>query len=146
MQNQDGSFRNFMSFSREFLDEVGSEDAFGRAIWGLGYLLSNAPNDAYYQAGKVIFFKALPYFKKIKSIRSIAYMMIGIAHYLEMHSSDDRLKSELERMATDLVNHYEQNQSENWRWFEPILTYDNAILPLSLLHASGILKNKKVKE
>jgi hypothetical protein len=36
MQNADGTFRNFLSFSRNFLDEVGSEDSFGRTIWALG--------------------------------------------------------------------------------------------------------------
>ncbi|MDK2979595.1 MAG: hypothetical protein PWP52_2309, partial [Bacteroidales bacterium] len=52
MQNADGTFKNFLSFSRNFMDEVGSEDSFGRTIWALGYLLANAPNDAYYQTGK----------------------------------------------------------------------------------------------
>src|SRR5690606_16774788 len=33
MQNEDGTFRNFLSFNRSFLDEVGSEDSFARAIW-----------------------------------------------------------------------------------------------------------------
>jgi glycosyltransferase involved in cell wall biosynthesis len=58
MQNKDGTFRNFMSFNRNFLDEVGSEDSFGRTIWALGYLLYNPPNDAYYQTGKTNFFNA----------------------------------------------------------------------------------------
>jgi hypothetical protein len=64
MQNADGTFRNFLSFSRNFLDEVGSEDSFGRTIWALGYLLGNAPNDAYYQTGKLMFFNAAPNFEK----------------------------------------------------------------------------------
>src|SRR3989339_809935 len=72
MQNKDGTFRNFLSFSRNFLDEVGSEDSFGRTIWALGYLLANAPNDAYYRTGKLIFFDASPNFEKLKSIRGIA--------------------------------------------------------------------------
>jgi glycosyltransferase involved in cell wall biosynthesis len=40
MQTEDGNFRNFLSFSREYLDEVGSEDSFGRTIWALGHLIS----------------------------------------------------------------------------------------------------------
>src|SRR5690606_11951602 len=32
MQTEDGNFRNFLSFNREYLDEVGSEDSFGRTI------------------------------------------------------------------------------------------------------------------
>ncbi|MCK4989831.1 MAG: glycosyltransferase, partial [Bacteroidales bacterium] len=89
MQNGDGTFRNFMSFNRNFLDEVGSEDSFGRTIWALGYLLNNAPNDAYYQTGKQIFFNASPNFEKLKSIRSIANTMLGISHYLKSNPFDD---------------------------------------------------------
>ncbi|MBS1528338.1 MAG: glycosyltransferase family 4 protein, partial [Bacteroidetes bacterium] len=36
MQDDSGYFRNFLSASREYLDEKGSEDAFGRTIWALG--------------------------------------------------------------------------------------------------------------
>ena len=32
-QNEDGTFRNFMGYSRVFLGE-GSEDCFGRCLWG----------------------------------------------------------------------------------------------------------------
>ena len=69
MQNANGTFRNFLSFNRNFLDEIGSEDSFGRTIWALGYLLGNAPNDAYYQTGKLVFFNAAPNFEKLKSIQ-----------------------------------------------------------------------------
>ena len=31
-----GRFRNFMSYSRSWLDDVGSEDCQGRALWALG--------------------------------------------------------------------------------------------------------------
>lgn len=146
MQNEDGSFRNFLSFNRNFLDEVGSDDSFGRTIWALGYLLANAPKDSYYQTGKWIFFKAIPNFEKIKSIRGIAHMIIGICYYLKSHPSDDTMKQILSKLTDRLVSHYEQNHSENWKWFEVLLAYDNAILPLSLLHATQILKDKKVEE
>jgi hypothetical protein len=52
MQNKNGTFRNFLSFNRNFLDNVGSEDSFGRTIWALGYLMGNAPNDAWFQTGR----------------------------------------------------------------------------------------------
>ena len=82
MQNKDGTFRNFLSFNRNFLDEVGSEDSFGRTIWALGYLLGNAPNDAYYQTGRSVFFNASPNFEKLQSVRGIANTMVGISYYL----------------------------------------------------------------
>ncbi|HSH51354.1 MAG TPA: glycosyltransferase family 4 protein, partial [Bacteroidales bacterium] len=146
MQNTDGTFRNFLSFSRNFMDEVGSEDSFGRTIWALGYLLANAPNDAYYQTGKVIFFKAVPNFEKLKSIRSIANTMIGISYYLKSNPSDYSMTERLQKMADTLIEHYEMNKTDNWKWFESLLAYDNGILPLALLHAAEILNNDKVTQ
>ncbi len=146
MQNEDGSFRNFLSFNRNFLDEVGSEDSFGRTIWALGYLLGNAPNDAYYQTGKMVFFNAVPHFEKLKSIRSIANTMIGISYYLKTNPSDDDMTERLRTLAEILVKHYHQNQSEDWHWFESLLAYDNAMLPLALLHAAQILNDSKITD
>lgn len=146
MQNDDGMFRNFLSFSRQFLDEVGSEDSFGRTIWSLGYLLGNAPNDAYYQSGKEIFFEAAPNFEKLQSIRAIATTIIGISYYLRSNPQDEGMTERLRAMAYKLVNEYKQHRSEDWHWFESILAYDNAMLPLSLLHAAGILNDDIISE
>jgi len=144
MQNSDGTFRNFLSFSRNFLDEVGSEDSFGRTIWALGYLLGNAPNDAYYQTGKLVFFNAAPNFEKLKSIRSIANTMIGISYYLRSNPSDDTMTERLRNLANILIRHYDENKTIEWKWFESLLAYDNGILPLALLHSSEILNDEKI--
>ncbi|HSF52344.1 MAG TPA: glycosyltransferase family 4 protein [Algoriphagus sp.] len=146
MQNKDGTFRNFLSFSRQFLDEVGSEDSFGRTIWALGYLLANAPNDAYYQTGRLVFFDAAPNFEKIKSIRGIANTMLGICYYLKTNPSDDGMTEILKRLTGVLVQHYEDNSSEKWPWFESLFAYDNGILPLAMLHAAELLKDEKVTQ
>ncbi len=144
MQNADGTFRNFLSFSRNFLDEVGSEDSFGRTIWALGYLLANAPNDAYYQTGKLVFFNASPNFEKLKSIRSIANTMIGISYYLKSNPSDDSMTERLRNLAHTLIRHYKENETSDWKWFEALLAYDNGILPLALLHSAEILNDTKI--
>lgn len=146
MQNEDGSFRNFLSFDRKFMDKVGSEDAFGRAIWALGYLMANAPKDTYYQVGKIVFQKAVSHLHKIKSPRAMAYTMIGVSYYLKLHTADDHLKQELGRMAYLLIVHYKQNQTKDWKWYEPFLAYDNAILPLAMLHAGATLNDKEITQ
>lgn len=146
MQNPDGSFRNFLSFSRNFLDERGSEDSFGRTIWALGYLLGNAPNDAYYQTGRLIFFNAAPNFEKLTSIRGIANTMIGISYYLKSNPSDDSMTERLRNLTNGLIKHYEENQSAGWNWFESLLAYDNGILPLALLHSAEILNDEKITQ
>jgi glycosyltransferase involved in cell wall biosynthesis len=144
MQNEGGTFRNFLSFNRNFLDDVGSEDSFGRTIWALGYLLGNAPNDAYYQMGRLVFFDAAPNFEKLQSIRSIANTMIGISYYLKSNPSDDVMTERLRKFAHTLIRHYQDNTAGDWRWFEPLLAYDNGILPLALLHSAEILNDEKV--
>ncbi|MDD4755644.1 MAG: glycosyltransferase family 4 protein [Prolixibacteraceae bacterium] len=144
MQNKDGTFRNFLSFNRNFLDEVGSEDSFGRTIWALGYLLGNAPNDAYYQTGKLIFFNASPNFEKLTSIRGIANTMIGICYYLKSNPSDDSMTERLRNLANTLLKHYNDNKATDWNWYESLLAYDNGILPLALLHSAEILNDEKI--
>ena len=146
MQREDGWFRNFLSFSRQFLDETGSEDSFGRTIWALGYLLGNAPNNAYYQSGKLIFFNASQNFEKIQSIRGIANTMIGICYYLKSNPGDEQMMGILKNLSHKLIRHFKTNSTPDWKWFEGLLAYDNGILPLALLHAAEILKEDQVLE
>ncbi|MBZ9632553.1 glycosyltransferase family 4 protein [Salegentibacter sp. LM13S] len=145
MQNDDGTFRNFLSFNRNFLDITGSEDSFGRTIWALGYLMGNAPNDAYYQNGKLVFFNAVPIFERLNSIRSIANTIIGICYYLKSNPGDEEMIAHLKNLSSKLVTQYENNRSEEWHWFENLLAYDNGILPLSLLHATQILNDDNIR-
>ncbi len=144
MQNKDGTFRNFLSFNRNFLDKVGSEDSFGRTIWALGYLIGNAPNDAYFQAGRLVFSDAYPNFEKLKSIRGIANTMVGISYYLRSNPGDDSMTQILRNLSLKLINHYDENRSPDWRWFESLMAYDNGVLPLALLHSAQILKDDKI--
>ena len=144
MQNKNGTFRNFLSFNRNFLDKVGSEDSFGRAVWALGYLLGNAPNDAYYQTGKLVFFNASPNFKKLQSIRGIANTMVGISYYLQSNPSDDSMTEILRNLSFKLIKYYDETSSPAWKWFESLLAYDNGMLPLALLHSAQILKDDKI--
>ncbi len=144
MQNKDGTFRNFLSFRRDYLDEVGSEDSFGRAVWALGYLLGNSPNDAYYQSGRMIFFEAFPNFEKLQSMRGIANTIIGICYYLMTNKSDESMTEILRKLTYKLIDQYEVESSADWKWFEPILCYDNGILPLALFYACEFIKEEKV--
>lgn len=145
MQNKNGTFRNFLSFSRRYLDELASEDAFGRTIWALGYLMKNPPNDSYYQTGKSIFFSSVPNFEKLKSVRGIANAIIGICYYLSSNSNDDSMIVILKSLSYKLIDAFDKYSDVFWKWFEKELTYDNAIMPLALLHAAEFIHDDKVK-
>lgn len=134
MQREDGNFRNFLSFNRNYLDEVGSEDSFGRTIWSLGYLINSAPNNSYREFGRELLSHSIPHFKDLKYLRGMANTLIGISYYLLAHPGDELLIVEANRLSKSLKSAYAANKDGDWHWFEDILTYDNAILPLALLH------------
>jgi glycosyltransferase involved in cell wall biosynthesis len=146
MQTEDGNFRNFLSFSRQYLDEVGSEDSFGRTIWSLGYLINCAVNNSYREFALEIFHKATQQFKNLHHLRGIANTLIGIALYLKVFPQDEGMLRELTDLTKPLVAAYEKNRGEDWFWFEDKMTYDNAILPLALMHSCEITGDEKVRD
>jgi len=146
LQTDDGNFRNFLSFSRQYLDEVGSEDSFGRTIWSLGYLIGCAPNNSYREFAMEIFQRSIPHFDGLTYIRGKANTIIGICHYLRVYPTDEGMVRILIRLTQPLVDAYEETASPDWQWFEESMTYDNAILPLALLHSCEITGDEKVKK
>jgi len=146
MQTENGNFRNFLSFNRQYLDEVGSEDSFGRTIWALGYLIGCATSNSYREFAREILHKSFPHFKTLQHLRGMANTIIGISLYLQVVPGDEGMVNELIRLTQPLIDAFESNQSDNWQWFEEKMTYDNAILPLALLHSYEITGNEKAKQ
>ena len=132
MQNEDGSFHNFLSYDHRFLDEKGSEDAFGRAVWALGFLLAHAPNDAFFQIAHDLFSRAMEHFEELQSLRGNANTLMGIHYYLNRFPWDEGMVNIMAGMADKLIRAFEKESDTEWQWFEPILTYDNGLLPASL--------------
>jgi len=146
MQREDGKFRNFLHFNRTYLDDIGSEDSFGRTIWALCYLMWNAPNNSYNEFARELFNKSYPVFKELKYIRGIANTLIGISYYMRIYSSDEGMMDMLNILTNKLLDSFTENTTKDWTWFEDKLTYDNGILPLALLHSYEITGNTKVKQ
>lgn len=144
-QNEDGTFKNFMNFQHQFIDQEFSEDAFGRAIWALGQFFQLSPIISHYEMAKEMFFKALPHFIPLKSNRAIAYTILGICAYLETNQNDENMTELLRQMVQKLIAEYEAHQTENWDWYEHIISYDNAILPYSILLAHQYLNDNYFK-
>jgi len=143
MQNKDGTFRNFLSFDRRFLDEKGSEDSFGRTIWALGELIRLPPNDAYFELGRELFFNSSPNFKKLKSLRGIANTIVGICSWIHRFPWDEEMAEILNDLSNKIIVMYEKENSADWHWFEPELTYDNGIIPFALFNAYEITSDKR---
>lgn len=144
-QNSDGTFRNFMSYSHNFLETIGSDDSMGRTLWILGYLLSRPESAQFHDISKEIFDRTIPNLKYCRSVRAISFYILGLLHFLQKYPEDKTVIQQLETFCDFLIHEYNACCTENWHWFEDVISYDNAIIPLSLLKASRYLKNDEFR-
>ncbi len=135
VQSHDGKLYNIVNKEKQINQDGWSEDAHGRAIWALGYLISssNIPEDFKRQAASIVR-KALRASSEIKSPRAIAFIIQGLSFYNKFIGSS-KVKKHIAALADTLLELYKKNSSPEWRWFEPFMTYANSKLPESLLYA-----------
>ncbi|MCC4769279.1 glycosyltransferase [Methanosarcina sp. DH2] len=169
-QTDTGHFHNFMSYEREFLDKKGSEDTLGRAIYGLGHMIScpYLPENMRTLAHTLVS-RSKPEMENLRYPRAKAYTMCGLYEILKKGvdadefgslfysrrdavrvrdslAEKDTFESIFTSHADSLVDLYEANHKEDWDWFEPTVTYANAKLSESLLLAYDYTKNRTYKK
>ena len=81
--------------------------------------------------------RALPYSRELGP-RGTAQAILGLVSALgaDPRNTDNRLL--LDGLVAKLSDTYRTNASEQWRWFESTLTYDNALLPFALFAAFSV--------
>jgi hypothetical protein len=126
-------FRNFMSFSREWLEVCGSEDSHARALWAVATALGRSKNAGHRALCALLFQRALPGVSRFSSPRAWAFSLIAIHEYLRTLSGDRVVTQMRNTLTTMLVDLYHANSSKDWHWFERIVTYDNAKLSHALI-------------
>ena len=126
-------FHNHMSFDRRWLDEQGSDDCQGRALWALGIGVGRTPIRSFQMMAGQLFGLALPCLTELTSPRAWAFGLIGIHEYLRRLSGDSLVNQTRETLTARLMGLYEQNAKPDWCWFEEELSYDNAKLPHALI-------------
>ncbi|HVA36907.1 MAG TPA: hypothetical protein VNJ51_04775 [Candidatus Dormibacteraeota bacterium] len=135
----DGRFHNFMAYDRRWLDEVGSEDAFGRAVWALGWGRAAAPEPGWRSLSGTLFERALPNVESLMHLRAKAYAGLGLAKALSAEPGDGHARRALAAVVGSLVEARKRAGDDEWRWFEPMMTYANARLPEALLRGGAAL-------
>lgn len=130
---QRGRFRNFMSFDRRWREEVGSEDCQGHALWALGLCVSQAGQGSFQMLAAQLFEQALPVAAAFTSPRAWAFTLIGIAEYLQRFGGDRRTSQIRESLTAKLMQRFGDAASEDWQWFEDVVSYTNAKLPHALI-------------
>ena len=128
-----GRFRNFMTYARQWTEEVGSEDAHGRALWGLGKAVAFLDHPGQMAMSTTLFNQAIKAVEHFNSPRAIAFALVGIHAYLHKFSGDSEVRRVREIIANRLFNQFENNATESWPWPENTLSYANGKLPHALL-------------
>ena len=136
-QDSDGSLRNFMSYERALDPGPASDDCIGRAIWALGVTCELAEDEGCRLLAREMMSCALPHARELGP-RGTAQAALGLVSLLNTEPGAAEMRGMLDGLIAKLIERYRLNASEDWRWFEPTLTYDNAILPLALFAAYAL--------
>ena len=138
-QQPGGDFLNYVDQDNKFTDQnkcVNLDDANGRAVWALGYLISlvdQLPTKIILEADRIIE-KTMPYLVRIHSTRAMAFAIKGLYYYHRTIESPENLNL-IKTFANRMVQMYRHESFEKWEWFESYLTYANSILPEAMLYA-----------
>lgn len=135
VQDADGKLYNFVDKDKAVDRGSWGEDAQGRAVWALGYLIDapHMPADFKREANE-IFVKALGAADEFKSPRAVAFIIQGLYHY-DKEMRHEETKKRMIKFADHLVDIYEHSYHDTWRWFEKYLTYGNSKLSEALFYA-----------
>ncbi len=129
-----GGFHNFLSFGRTWLDERGSDDCYGRAIWALGYAQRFGMDRGLTELAAELFASQADQLEGLSYPRSQAFALFGLYHRLKVEPNRFLLAT-ARRLADRIVQRFNATSSPDWLWFEDSLTYCNAKLPAALLLA-----------
>lgn len=141
-QLPDGRFHNFMDYDRRWLDEVGTEDSIGRAIWALGFGMRYAPRESWRRVCGQHFSSAVRALDVLTHPRAKMYAMLGMSRAVGSGSAQPQTGAALRALAEDLRGLYVAHRDVAWEWFEETMTYDNARLPEALLRAASALDDE----
>ena len=136
-QEEGGTFRNFMSYERVLESAPPSDDCVGRAIWALGVTANLAEDEGCRRLAREMLGRALPHARELGP-RGTAQTILGLVSILGRDPGAIEVRRMLDGLVAKLTSCYHENATSDWRWFEPALTYDNAILPLALFAAFGV--------
>jgi len=141
-----GRFRNFLAYNRTWLEESGSEDSHGRALWALGIILGRSKFQKLRNLAGLLFSTALPAATKFSSPRAWAFTLIGINEYLRRFSGDRAAQNVEGNLIEKLMELYRNNSTADWPWFEDILSYSNAKLSYAMLLCGERLIRNDLKD
>ena len=137
-----GRFRNFMGYDRRWLEEVGSEDSHGRALWALGTAADLALDESTRGLAVLLLHQSLPAAHDFTSVRAWAFAILGLTHYLSVRE-DGNAEKLFAQLDERCMSCYHATAGDDWPWFESAVGYANGRIPHALLLAGERTGNEE---
>ncbi|OYZ00636.1 MAG: mannosyltransferase [Sphingobacteriia bacterium 28-36-52] len=149
-QQEKGDFLNYVSQLQAFTkenDQCNLDDANGRAIWALGYIIGLEeilPKNIISKASGILN-KSILHLNTIHSTRAMAFIIKGLSYSIK-NIFNQKAYDTINTLSNRVYQMYLHESSPKWGWYEGYLTYANSLLPEAMLHAwkaTGNLEFKK---
>lgn len=132
-----GVIHNFFDKGFNIVDIKASPDCVARSFWALGYIKSK--NISIIDQKKLddclnIFKNALEF----RDVKSLSYALLGFC-CLKDKTMAKELSDKLASVFMDML----KKSAGGWQWFEPSLTYANAIVIYALLQSYDLIQEKR---
>ena len=118
-------WHNRMSNAGKWIDEVGSDDCHGRALWGLGAAIEFGAERA-----MATFVAGLDF--RSASLRATSYAALGAVR------ARRQLPTEVDHFLDRISENFAAPRSGPWKWPEPRLTYANARIPQAMVEVGTV--------
>jgi glycosyltransferase involved in cell wall biosynthesis len=140
------AFRNFMGYDRRWLEDAGSQDSNGRALWALGHGAAHAGTEELRGWSAGWFSRTAAMAATLKSPRAIAFATLGADDFLVHDPANATAEAIVARGGAFLHALWKTARRPEWDWFEPCLAYDNARLAEALIRAGRRLQSLPMEE
>ncbi|MEV8504623.1 glycosyltransferase [Actinoplanes sp. NPDC051475] len=138
-QDAEGAFHNRLGFNREWTDQPGLGDWWGRALWGLGTAAAHSPAPWIRQEALLAFTRGT----SCRSVapRAMAFAALGAAELLRLDPGNEPAAALLGDAAV-AIGH--PDPDPDWPWPHERLTYANAALAEAVIVAGHLLDDPPV--
>lgn len=140
-----GRFRNFLGYERAWLENIGSEDSHGRALWAIGMTAGRTQKAELRSWAIPLFMDALWQTRAFTSPRAWAFTLLGISEFARVLPDVRHVRQIRDELAANLIGLYRACSGDNWCWFEEIVSYDNAALSQALLATARTTQNQEMQ-
>lgn len=165
-QQEDGTFHNNFHYDRRPEPEKRSDDCIGRALWALALARTHHPDAERRLAAETMLLGAAPHVPAMTSPRGWAYALSACSLLREYESASPeragdgaarrsgpgfRVQNErsvhldglAEQLESRLIGLFRAHSDAGWRWFEPVMSYGNGVLPWSLFWSYAVTGNEE---